>query len=87
MQAKDIPDVVFLDIVEDINCLEYRWAQRWDIEEKMPDVPPKVILAKARNLIKRNLMSGCGCGCRGDFEVVAPDFAKMLDTVVASLER
>ena len=46
-----------------------RWCLFRDIEERIPDVPPKVILAKCRNLIKRGMLGGCGCGCRGDFEV------------------
>jgi len=44
-----------------------RWCLTFDLEERMPDVPPKVILAKCRSLIKRRLMHGCDCGCRGDF--------------------
>jgi len=68
-QAKDIPDADFLGIVEDINIKEHRWAFTWDMEAAMPEVPPKVLLAKARSLIKRGLMDGCPCGCRGDFDV------------------
>lgn len=70
-QAKDIPDADFLAIVEDINIKEHRWAFMWDMEAAFPEVPPKVVLAKARSLIKRKLMDGCPCGCRGDFEVVS----------------
>lgn len=29
--------------------------------------PHKVLLAKANALIRRGLLRGCGCGCRGDF--------------------
>lgn len=43
------------------------WCLTYDLEERMPDVPPKVILAKCRSLIKRGKMHGCYCGCRGDF--------------------
>lgn len=35
-----------------------------------PTVPYKVVLAKARKLIRRGLLTGCACGCRGEFEVV-----------------
>jgi hypothetical protein len=35
-----------------------------------PVVPLKVVLAKARKLIRRGLLTGCACGCRGEFEVV-----------------
>lgn len=32
-------------------------------------VPPKVLLAKAKRMIRRGLIAGCACGCRGDWEV------------------
>jgi hypothetical protein len=50
----------------------------WSIDYKppnsvlraMPDgTPEKVALAKMRSLIKRGLVAGCACGCRGDFEI------------------
>lgn len=34
------------------------------------NVPPKVLLAKAKRLIRRRLIDGCTCGCRGDFRVL-----------------
>ena len=46
-----------------------RWCLTFDLEERLPDVPPKVILAKCRSLIKRGKMHGCPCGCRGDFRI------------------
>ena len=35
----------------------------------VPGVPAKVTLAKARRLIKRGLIDGCACGCRGDYQI------------------
>lgn len=57
-------------------------ATRWDVAAVLaghpehvggtpvdyPDMPYKVVLAKARSLIRRRLLSGCACGCRGEFE-------------------
>lgn len=34
-----------------------------------PGTPEKVALAKMRSLIKRKLVDGCPCGCRGDFRL------------------
>jgi hypothetical protein len=64
--------------------MQHHWATRWDLAqvlggtpenigtaqgtEEVPGVPHKVVLAKAARLIKRGLISGCACGCRGDFE-------------------
>ncbi len=35
----------------------------------VPDAPMKVLLAKLRSMERRGLISGCGCGCRGDWFV------------------
>ena len=45
-------------------------ATRWDLEALLP-YPPKVILAKCRSLLRRGLIGGCPCGCRGSWEVQA----------------
>lgn len=45
-------------------------AMTWDIEELLPDAPPKVVLAKLRKLIRKGYIDGCSCGCRGDFVFV-----------------
>ena len=42
-------------------------ANWMDIADRLPEYPPKVVIAKCRSLIKRGLMHGCTCGCRGDF--------------------
>jgi len=34
-----------------------------------PDVPPKLLLAKMRQLYNREFVGGCACGCRGDWEI------------------
>ncbi len=34
-----------------------------------PGTPEKVQLAKMRQLHRRGLVSGCACGCRGDWEI------------------
>lgn len=79
--AKDIPDDVFLDAVRQ---LQHAGAcrSRWNVEavlaglpvdrapyDEVPGVPSKVVLAKAAKLIRRGLLHGCACGCRGDFEI------------------
>ena len=78
MQAKDIRDI---DLLTTIQRLSFRvdypwheenkphWVMRWTLEEEFPDIPPKVVVAKVAKLIKRGLMDGCTCGCRGDFEL------------------
>lgn len=36
-----------------------------------PNLPEKLVLGKMRMLMRRGLVTGCGCGCRGDFEITA----------------
>jgi len=71
MQCKDIPDKPVLQYL-----LRYKgqwcnwyWDERNVSEAMPPGTPPKLVLAKMRMLIKRGLATGCGCGCRGDFEI------------------
>ena len=45
-------------------------AMLWDVERHFADVPPKVLRAKLRSLIRQRKITGCDCGCRGDFQVV-----------------
>ena len=40
--------------------------------DEMTGYPEKVIRAKAWRLIKRGLIDGCCCGCRGDFCNLVP---------------
>ena len=66
MKAADIPENVIFDVIEK---RKYRnlGAGRWEFESALPQFPPKVILAKLRQMLKKNAIVGCGCGCRGDF--------------------
>ena len=86
MKASDIPDEEILGFIRDCNegrgpnspsyrPGEKRWCFTWDLEERFPDFPYKVILAKCRGLHKRGLIGGCTCGCRGDFAVVDSDLS------------
>lgn len=77
--ARDIPDEAFLDAVR--RAAKGSCATRWDIGSALaglpvptdfstePPIPEKVVLAKARRLIKRGLIDGRCCGCRGDFRI------------------
>lgn len=73
-KASDISDVEFLETIDRLSMTEGHYAQpHWvltfDLYPEFAQFPYKVVLAKARQLINRKLLSGCGCGCRGDFEL------------------
>lgn len=62
MKASDITDEEFLAALEP----DGKWTMWWDLNERL-GYPSKVVLAKARTLIKRRgTVHGCACGCRGD---------------------
>jgi hypothetical protein len=77
LKASDISDEQFydamLDVFENGGAIgPGAWASRWDIGDRLPGMPQAVIIAKAKTLIdRRKTVSGCPCGCRGDFEFTA----------------
>lgn len=69
MQAKDLPTERVLAAIRDLSTRP-RMVDRWSLAEALPDVPEKVLMAKLRKMVKAGLITGCFCGCRGDFEIV-----------------
>lgn len=73
MKAADITDAAMIQAVRDHQRGPVGAALR-DVEEAFPGVPNRVVLAKLRILLRRKLIDGCGCGCRGDFRVTAAGY-------------
>ena len=73
-KASDISDAEMLDAIRAVRGRHRvaQWATRWDVEEHLSHWPSKVVQAKARSMIRRKLIDGCGCGCRGDYEILDP---------------
>lgn len=70
LQAKDLPDadiVAAIKATQGLNGVPH-WSARSDIDARPPQWPRRVVLAKLASLVKRKIISGCTCGCRGDFE-------------------
>lgn len=72
-KCKDIPDK---PILEFLNSMQGEWCNWFEddprsVRNSMPDnlASEKLIIAKMRILEKRGLITGCTCGCRGDFEI------------------
>ncbi len=69
-QAKDYPDEPILAFIS-----ERKWTTWFPENENSvtkvfpPGTPRKVVLAKMRSMIRRGLIDGCACGCRGDFRL------------------
>lgn len=49
----------------------WTWVSMHEMQEEI-DFPYKVLLAKCRQMINKGRLKGCGCGCRGDFELPEP---------------
>lgn len=68
MKAADIPTEDVLVAVAHVQT-HNTWATTWDLEAILPSWSPKVLRAKLAKMIRRKLLRGCSCGCRGDYEV------------------
>ena len=72
MQCKDIPTrpiLEFLAVHGGIGCSWYFDDDRCVRNVMGVGIPDKLVLAKMRKLVYKRLVSGCICGCRGDFEL------------------
>lgn len=72
MQAKDITDAMMFDALAAVRGRHGvpLWSSWFDVrDEQLLNFPPKVKLAKLRSMIRRGVLNGCACGCRGDLEL------------------
>ena len=78
MKASDIDDAVMLLVVDEVDNPDTCGAMVWDIEKKFADTPSKVVRAKLKQLLKRDLLDGCPRGCRGDWRLTQKGDALLL---------
>jgi hypothetical protein len=86
MQCKDIPDRPIVQFIADLQGNWGTWFSWIDdatgdlvipensVVKAMPNgagLPDKLVLAKIARLMKRGLIDGCPCGCRGDYELTS----------------
>ena len=72
MKCKDIPDEPIMRFLAQRPGVWHNWyfGDEKDVHLAMPsNAPEKVVLGKMRMLMRRGLVTGCDCGCRGDFEI------------------
>lgn len=78
MQAKDLDDRLVLATIHRLAMAPRSHAHRepphWvfvsDLSRALDlDDKGRLLLAKCEALIRRRLLDGCACGCRGDFEL------------------
>jgi hypothetical protein len=72
-QCKEIPNKPIMEFLlkNKGHWCNWYFENEKDVRNAMPKnlASEKLILAKMRQLMKRGLVDGCGCGCRGDFEI------------------
>lgn len=72
LQCKDIPDRPILEFLAVDRGMWCNWnrGNELDVHQAMPaGIPDNLCIAKMRMMIRRGVVDGCGCGCRGDFEI------------------
>lgn len=83
MKCSDIPTQPILEHIEIHGGIGCSWniGDKRDVRNAMPNgfnLPPKLVHAKMRQLINNDLVDGCCCGCRGDFELLPRGRQQML---------
>jgi hypothetical protein len=68
-KAADLPDRDVLAAVYELVEAQGYWTNTAAVHERFASYPFKVVAAKLKSLYKRGLVSGCPCGCRGDWEL------------------
>lgn len=75
MQCKDIPDLPVLEFLSRNPGSWHNWfgdEYENSVTHAMPaETPSKLVRAKMKSLIRRGLVEGCTCGCRGDYEITS----------------
>lgn len=81
LQCKDIPDAPILAVIaRQQHKSGGVWLCAWYLEPYYSDFPDKLFRAKMGSLIKRGLVQGCACGCRGDYELTKKGVVSLANT-------
>lgn len=80
MQCKDVPTLPILQLMASEPDHWWYWFATgdWSIQRAMPpNVPDKLVRAKMNQLIHKDLIDGCNCGCRGDYTLTDKGRARL----------
>ncbi len=73
MQCKDIDSegvVIFVKLHGGVGCNAFGNEYKRSVTRSMPpETPERLVRAKMKQLIKNGYITGCTCGCRGDYEI------------------
>lgn len=80
IQCKDIEERPILELLAQRPDQFHTWCSGWTNSIR-PAVPPrfpdKMLIRKMDKMIKKGLVDGCGCGCRGDYHITDQGLAKL----------
>lgn len=75
MQCKDIPDQPIIDFFYSLNGAWGTWfnidSPNTVVKVFPPNTPDKLVRSKMKSLDKKGFITGCHCGCRGDYELTS----------------
>lgn len=81
LQCKDIPEEPILYFLDSLNGAWANWYFDDDRDVRrhaMPaGLPDKLVVAKMAQMIRKGLVDGCPCGCRGDYVITEKGRAKL----------
>lgn len=83
LQAKDIADLDVLQTIRKQGAAHaLGWTFTWELIAALPVLAPlsfrgseRLFLRKCDALVRRGLINGCTCGCRGDFTLTSAGLA------------
>lgn len=71
VQAKHVTDAEVMTALEASRSSSGS-STIWDVEKLLSTFPVKIVRAKLQALVRRKVIDGCTCGCRGDFRPYEP---------------
>lgn len=83
IQCKDIPTAAILTFLATLNNQAATFYPLdvsnsiWKSLETPGNVPRCVLRKKMENLIRKGLVEGCACGCRGDFRLTFKGMSRL----------
>ena len=76
LQCKDIPEELILGVLRAKPGVWHTHGEGYgfmpslvEVEPKLAEFPKKLLLRKLGSMVRKGLIKGCDCGCRGDWHV------------------
>ncbi len=92
IQCKDISDHLILEFLAKNPRQQHNWfpidesisLSKFSVRHVIPNIPDKLLVAKMASMIKKGLVDGCGCGCRGDYVITEKGLSYLNELATSS---